>query len=648
MNPFQKLAICRGLDFAFPEKPSEHDVFASFERGYWLLEDKISEDKRPFASSYLKSTALEYASKRMDFQPKALSRAIGQLRKQKDIIITKPDKGSGVVIMNKAEYLELLKEASVYDTSKFKPVSDARPKSRGRPPKHFHPLLQREKQLNTAIKGILPQSLYDKAKQSGSRLAHLYGLPKTHKEKLAMRPILSATGTYNYNLAKLLDELLKPLSVSEFAISDIGKFAEEILSARSVEDGNMLVSYDVTALFTNVPLEETIQFIVDKAFTNDWFNTTYSVKLKKADLRQLLLLATKNQLFTLDGQLYEQVDGVAMGSPLGPLMANAFMRSVEEKLLAEKLLPSFYWRYVDDTITLMPSIDAANNFSAILNNCHNSIKVTMEIAINNALPFCGMLVSIENGCFAFNTYRKPTDTGLLLHFNSFVDLKYKRSLIQTMLHRAYNYNSDWHKFVREIDFLWDVFSALQYPRPVFDAALNKFLTAKFSKENVPTIEPNHPPVRFVIPYKGYKQSLFIKQRFSELTVKVGAIVQPVFVSKKVSSYLSPREIKPEIVNRQCVVYQYKCDQCDAGYIGMTSQHLHQRIESHMSGDSAITRHLKAAHKIQKKALDIRHCFHVLKKCRSKFDCLVSEMIFIQKMRPSLNVQSDSLKAKVFV
>ena len=76
------------------------------------------------------------------------------------------------------------------------------------------------------------------------------------------------------------------------------------------------MSYDVTSLFTNVPLEETIQILAEKAFAQDWFNETHSLNLSKTDLIDLLRAATKNQLFQFDGALYEQTDGVAMGHPL--------------------------------------------------------------------------------------------------------------------------------------------------------------------------------------------------------------------------------------------------------------------------------------------------------------------------------------------
>jgi hypothetical protein len=165
--------------------------------------------------------------------------------------------------MDKSEYTKLLNEESINNTEKFKSVSLERPKSRGRPVKHYHPLLRKEKELETAVRKILPKEIADSICPKGSRLAHLYGLPKTHKSQLAMRPILLATGTYNFKLAKWLDEKLKFLSINKYTVSDPLKFAEEIREKQMAES-DILVSYDVASLFTNVPVDETIKFLPTK------------------------------------------------------------------------------------------------------------------------------------------------------------------------------------------------------------------------------------------------------------------------------------------------------------------------------------------------------------------------------------------------
>ena len=83
-----------------------------------------------------------------------------------------------------------------------------------------------------------------------------------------MCPIPSATHTYNYALAKWLDEKLKPLSCNQYTGTDTFEFVNEVQNLE-INRGDILVSYDVTSLFTNVPLNETIQILADQALTDD-------------------------------------------------------------------------------------------------------------------------------------------------------------------------------------------------------------------------------------------------------------------------------------------------------------------------------------------------------------------------------------------
>ena len=150
------------------------------------------------------------------------------------------------------------------------------------------------------------------------------------------------------------------------------------------------------------------------------------VTICEGDLIELLTISTKDQLFQFNGDLYEQIDGVAMGSPLGPLMANTFMCSIEEKLAHKNKLPNFYRRYIDDTFALVPDLTAATNFLSILNDAHPAIQFTMETAVNNSLPFVGMVITKTDNHLKTSVYRKKTNKGLLLHYPSHVDNRYNR------------------------------------------------------------------------------------------------------------------------------------------------------------------------------------------------------------------------------
>ena len=191
-------------------------------------------------------------------------------------------------------------------------------------------------------------------------------------------------------------------------------FAKDIRNL-CINENDVLVSYDVCSLFTNVPLAETINILADKAFSNNWFNETHDLSITKSDLIELLTVATKDQLFQFDCALYKQVDGVAMGSPLGPLLANTFLCWIEETLERDNKLPSFYKRYVDDTLVILDSVSTAESFLVTLNECHPSLHFTMELASDNKLPFLGFEIIKNSRKLDTKVYRKSTNTGLLLH-----------------------------------------------------------------------------------------------------------------------------------------------------------------------------------------------------------------------------------------
>ena len=103
-------------------------------------------------------------------------------------------------------------------------------------------------------------------------------------------------------------------------------------------------------------------------------------------------------------------------------------------------------------------------------------------------------------------------------------------------------------------------------------------------------------------------------------------------------------LKPPIVNQQRVVYSFLCDLCDADYVGYTVRHLHQRIVEHKN--SAIGKHLVEAHGQLGNLKESQ--FRILRKCQTKFECLIYEMLFIKEINPSLNTQADSIRAKLFI
>ena len=167
-------------------------------------------------------------------------------------------------------------------------------------------------------------------KPVGTRPGIMYGNCKVHKQQVdgcpSFRSVSSALQTPTYNLAKFLVPLLNPLTKNGYTVKDSFQFAEEICE----QDPTLSMgSLDVDSLFTYFPLDETIDICVNQLCEN----TDTVEGFTKSELKQLLSLATKESYFIFKCLLYKQIDGVAMGSPLGHSLANAFLSYHEKNWL---------------------------------------------------------------------------------------------------------------------------------------------------------------------------------------------------------------------------------------------------------------------------------------------------------------------------
>ena len=161
--------------------------------------------------------------------------------------ISKPDKGKGVVIMDKKEYKMKMKEI-LNDKSIFEIIDK-------------DPTIEQEDKLNRKLlklkkENFITEEEYQFCRSTGSQPARIYGLPKTHKTGVPLGPIVSASGTFNYNLAKLLVRKLEHLRQNQLMIKDSFSFIEQLHSLKIDTTNTKLVSFDMTSLFTRVPLQK--------------------------------------------------------------------------------------------------------------------------------------------------------------------------------------------------------------------------------------------------------------------------------------------------------------------------------------------------------------------------------------------------------
>jgi len=129
----------------------------------------------------------------------------------------------------------------------------------------------------------------------------------------------------------------------------------------------------------------------------------------------------------------------------------------------------------------MTDVSSASEFLLTLNEIRPSLSFTMELEDNGKFPFLGMVIIRNGPRLDTKVYVKPTDTGLLLHHQSHVDVRYKHSLLKTMLNRtrAFKLSSNWQFFHQECERRKMVFARLHYPKNLVEDIIRHFIEMKY-------------------------------------------------------------------------------------------------------------------------------------------------------------------------
>ena len=436
--------------------------------------------------------------------------------------------------------------------------------------------------------------------------------------------------------------MVNPLIPKEFCADDTFSFVQDIRNL-STQD-QFMVSYDVTSLFTNIPLDETIQLAVDTVFESN-----PNIKISKKELKDLFHFATTMSHFLFDGNFYDQIDGVAMGSPLGPVLANLFM-AVKEKHWLESCPnpPSFYRRYVDDIFCLLKSEDEANSFLVYLNGKHPNIKFTMETEKEKKLPFLDVLITSNNGNFETSVYRKMTFTGLFMNYRSFLPEIYKLGLISTLIDRIYKISQNREIFNFEFRKVKEFLGKNAYPPHLVDKQLKRYLRKVENTQNMNEVDEKN--ISYVkLPYIG-EYSKRVQKKILSLCSEFckNTNIKVVFTSEKISSYFSPKDAMPRAL-RSGVVYKFICAGCNACYVGQTTRHFDTRVHEHLhkkTQPSSVFKHL-AQNARCRQACDVT-CFSILDRDVSPFRLQVKETIHNEWIQPTVNRQRKLLKLSILI
>ena len=282
---------------------------------------------------------------------------------------------------------------------------------------------------------------------------------------------------------------------------------------------------------------------------------------------------------------YTQVDGVAMGSPLGPSLANAFLCHHETKWLndcPEKFKPVFYKRYVDDIFVLFKRPEHVKPFVDYMNSKHKNINFSFETKKDEQMLFLDINVFHENVKFVANFYRKETFTGVYINLvSSFIPLEHKFGLVYTLLHRCFCLVYDMSKFYFEIEKLKKRLLSNGYSDKIIDKCISNFMNKLYNKKPVMLTVPKK-QLYLVLSFMG-KMSALVKSGLARSLHKRLPFSE-FKIAFKTSNYFCFKDVVAESL-RSWHIYNFTCGSCNASYIGETFRHMKVRVSEHQGVSS---------------------------------------------------------------
>ena len=423
---------------------------------------------------------------------------------------------------------------------------------------------------------------------------------------------------FNHKFAKWLSKALSSeIRDSSSMIRD--SFSLQDIIGKSNLHQAYLVSYDVVSLFTNIPVDETIQLIVNRLYP-----PTPGVKVRdqkwngitRLVMKRSLIWCLCNQTFQFNGILYKQIDGCAMGSPLAPLMADIFMNHVLESKITDRTQQhlnvlfvnyrsgtsefqecrlNFFGRYVDDNLAAFDNRQDAEYFLKYLNSLHSHITFTMELEIEGTLPFLDILITRGESNISTTVFRKTTHSGVYSHYTSFIPTRMKQQLIYTLVDRAWKLCSSYKLWHLEMEHLKSMMMSNGYTKNYIDRQIKRYLSKTYSKstDNTTDDQSKYGPEKFKVyiklPYLGdatIKLETAIKGCLRRL--KLGGIQLVVINSYRRIQHWFPYKDKTPVLMRHNVVYKINCKCCKMCYIGETERNLLVRLEEHQNMTGKLT------------------------------------------------------------
>ena len=441
-----------------------------------------------------------------------------------------------------------------------------------------------------------------------------------------------------------MNQIISPYIPDEFCLKSSSDFID--LLETSKPEG-IIASLDIESLFTNVPIDDTIDMILDETYNHPHLPPP---KIPPYILKELLNVCTKEAPFRCPkGNLYVQVEGVAMGSPLGPVFANFYMGKLEKTLFSNSnIKPSIYARYVDDIFVQVKNEEELKSLKELFQS-NSKLKFTFELSSQSKLPFLDILIEQRQNTFNTKVYHKPTDKGHCLNGESECVDKYKISVILSYLNRAYKVCKTWQEFHTETVHMKQRLINNNYTNTMIDSEIKKFLTKKHNtetKENKKSISiyyENQTHINYKTEERVIKDIIYNNVKCVDPNNRLDLIIY--YRNNKTSNLVMKNNLAPPMKHLQQtnVVYEFTCPMSHSQvtqYIGFTQTTLSQRLTSHAQNGS-ILNHFQQEHHIKPTREQLTENTKILSKSNDRLRLAIKESFFILDSKPEINKQFDN-------
>lgn len=493
--------------------------------------------------------------------------ALNRLKCQKSLIITKSDKVSKFVILDKRDYIN--------SAQRFIQANNYIHSNGDNNLKCYNAI---KYQINK-MKDILNETERDQMLPNGNRTPILYFLPKIHKEKpfhqLKLRPIVSFYNSYSYNCGKFLGMKIENILENKFRVKDSFDFVQKILSFQPdfIKNNDVtLLTLDVNNLYPSLPVKEIIPQLSE--------DLSKQFKFPAENLEKLMELCLIKPSFRFYEEYFTQPKGVAMGSPMSPAFSEYFMQKLESKFVPDYNDILFYCRYVDDVFIILKSTSNIQNILDRMNSWHSDITFVIAGVNKTRINFLDIDVIQNGNHFETTIYRKIQHPLKFTEFNSWSPRKFKSNLITSLLYRANKICSTEKLYQEEKQCLE---KCLQNSGYTINSSRNIIKHGEQHISKLKFFGPLERPIYFGIDYFGKNSKTFendVRFIFNKVKPNGSKLVFYHKKEKNLANIFSTNYKHFGNDNGKSGVYKISCLDCDKSYIGQTGRSFAIRLNEH--------------------------------------------------------------------